>query len=304
MDNIERPTKIIYDKVIGFKTEMVEYISTSKDSILYALGIGFSEEQLNKAHFKYTYEFDENFTAFPSQSCVIALKDSFDVMSKCPGLPEINPMGVLHGEEWAEYVSPLPSNNTPLVYQSEIVDLDDKGKGTVICLQTKIFTKGDNKLVSIVHANIFARGLKGEGIKAKGPLLRGLPKLPKTDCFKEITMKTHVNQAFLYRIGGNDPNPLHIDPDFAGVGGFEKPILHGLCTYGITMRAAFELFCGGDETKIKSFNTRFTAHVFPGESLNIKFWKNGANSLIVVAFNVERKTQILIGEMTFQNAGF
>lgn len=301
---VEKPKKIIIDKVIGYKTELIDYVSTSKDSILYALGIGFSEEQLNKSHFKFTYEFSDNFTAFPSQCCVIALKDLFDVLQKCPGLPEINPMGVLHGEEFVEFIAPLPTNNTPLVYQSELVDLEDKGKGTVICSQTKIFTKNDKKLISIVHGNIFARGLKGDGIKARGQLLKTLPKVPSSDCHKEIKLKTHVNQAFLYRIGGNDPNPLHIDPDFASAGGFEKPILHGLCTYGLTMRAAFELFCEGDETKISSLNTRFTSHVFPGESLNIKFWKHGPNSLVVAVYNVERKTQVLVGEMTFRNTKF
>ena len=304
MEN-EKPKNIILDKVIGHKTGLIDYTSTSKDSILYALGIGFSEEQLNKSHFKFTYEFDENFTAFPSHSCVLALKDSFDVFNSCKGLPEINPMGILHGEEFAEFVSPLPSNNAALQYQSEIVDLDDKGKGTVICLETRVYTKNDHKLIAIVHTNTFARGLKGDGINSKGPLLRNLPKLPKdTQCFKEITLKTHSNQAFLYRIGGNDPNPLHIDPDFASVGGFPKPILHGLCTYGITMRAAFELFCEGDENKIKSLNTRFTSHVFPGESLNVKFWKNTKDSLVVAVFNVERKTQVLLGEICFRNASF
>ncbi len=301
---MEKPKKIIKDKVVGFKSEMTEYTSTAKDSILYALGIGFSEQQLNKSHFKFTYEFDDNFTAFPSQSCVISLKDAIDFIGSCPGLPELNPMMVLHGEEFVDYVSPLPSNNTVLQYEYEIADIEDKGKGTVICVQTKIYAKDENRLISVVHINIFARGLKGEGIKAVGPLKKMLPKIPKTDCYKDMTLKTHENQTFLYRIGGNDPNPLHIDPDFAAAGGFEKPILHGLCTYGLTMRAAFELFCGGDETKIASFYTRFTSHVFPGESLTFRFWKNGKNNLIVGAFNVERKTTVLVGEMTFKNASF
>ncbi len=132
-------------------------------------------------------------------------------------------------------------------------DIEDKGNGIVVCLQTKVYAKDENKLISVVHNNNFFRGLKGGGIKAVGPIKKILPKIPKTDCYKDMTLKTQENQTFLYRIAGNDPNPLHIDPDFAAAGGFEKPILHGLCTYGLTMRAAFELFCGGDETKIASF---------------------------------------------------
>jgi acyl dehydratase len=302
--NVEKSKKLEPSKVIGFKSKVLEFPINSKNTIIYALSIGFNQDPMNKKEFKFTYELSDDFSVFPTYSSVIPLGDLADVLGACPGIPDFNMMSLLHGEEWIEFIKPLPTSGTVL-YQSEIVDLEDKGKGTVICIQIRVWSKEDNTLLSIITCNLFVRGLKGEGIKSVGPLKTAFPKVPKDKPTKEVTIKTTPNQALYYRIGGNDPNPLHVDPDMSIMGGFEKPILHGMCFYGIAAKAAYDLFCTENIENLATFKARLTSHVIPGESLTVQFWKGSSiNSLVVVVKNVERGTQCLVGEITLKNSKF
>lgn len=300
----EKSTKLEASKVIGFKSKILEFAIESKNTIIYALAIGFNEDPMNKNEFKFTYELSDDFSVFPTYSSVIPIGDLADVLGACPGIPDFNMMSLLHGEEWIEFIKPLPTSGSVL-YQSEIVDLEDKGKGTVICIQVRVWAKEDNSLLSVITCNLFVRGLKGEGVKSVGPLKTAFPKIPKESALKQVTVKTSPNQALYYRIGGNDPNPLHVDPDMSIMGGFEKPILHGMCFYGMAGKAAYDLFCGGKVENLAGFKARLTSHVLPGESLTVQFWKgSSANNLIVAVKNVERGTQCLVGEITLKNAKF
>ena len=301
MEGVERSKKLEPSKVIGFKSKMLEFPINSSNTIIYALSIGFNEDPMNKSHFKFTYELSDEFSVFPTYVSVIPLKDLTDLLGGCPGIPDFNMMSLLHGEEWIDFVKPLPTSGSVL-YQSEIADLEDKGKGTVICIQIKIYSKEDQSLLAVVTSNLFVRGLKGEGVKSVGLLKTTLPKVPNTQPFKQVTYKTYPNQALYYRVGGNDPNPLHVDPEMSIMGGFEKPILHGMCFYGMTGRAAYELFCNENADNFMSFKARLTSHVIPGESLNFQFWKGSGNSLIVAVKNVERATTVLVGEITLKDA--
>lgn len=302
-NNVEKSKVLEPEKAIGFKAKMMEFPIDPNNTIIYALAIGFNEDQMNKSQYKFTYELNDEFCVFPTYASVIPIKDSADLLGECPGIPDFNMMTLLHGEEWIDFIKPLPSSGSVL-YQAEIADLEDKGKGTVICIQVKIYSKEDKSLLSVITSNLFVRGLKGNGVKSRGPLKTTFPKIPTSQPFKQMTSKTYPNQALYYRIGGNDPNPLHVDPDMAAMGGFDKPILHGMCTYGIAARSAYELFCDGKVDNLLSFKSRLTSHVIPGESLNVQFWKGSGNSLIVAVKNVERGTTVLIGEMTFKNAKF
>jgi hypothetical protein len=213
-------------------------------------------------------------------------------------------MTLLHGEEWIEIIKPLPTSGD-LTFEMEFADLEDKGKGVVFCIQVKLKGKNDNTVYSVLYVNLFVRGLKGEGAKSNGILKGGqLAKVPTEKPFKEVTLKTHVNQALYYRLGGNDPNPLHVDPEMSAMGGFEKPILHGLCFFGMTAKAAYETFCDDKIENMLSYKARFTSHVIPGETLNIQFFKNGNNSIIASVSTVERKLQVLQGEFKFKSAKF
>ena len=304
MDN--KPTKIIVDKVIGFKTVPKEFLVSSDFNIIYALGLGFNEDQLNEKEFKFTYELNDEFSVFPTYASVIPINDLLTVFNTCPGMPEINPMMSLHGEQFCEFIAPFPKDEK-IQFVSEVVDLEDKGKGTVICIQNKIFNPTDNKVIAITHSNLFIRGLKGEGYKGNGTLKKlSLPSVPKTTPFKDLQLSTKKNQALIYRIGGNDKNPLHVDPNMSSMGGFEVPILHGLCFYGITAKAAYTLFCDNDVNRMKSFNARFTSHVIPGETLIVEFYKHPkeSNKVIVSTKTKERGLIVLQGEFTLQNTKF
>lgn len=300
----QKSNKLDPSQVIGFKSKVLEFPINSNNTIIYALSIGFNQDPMNKKDFKFTYELSDDFSVFPTYSSVIPIGDLADVIGSCPGIPDFNLMSLLHGEEWIEFVKPLPTTGS-VVYQSEIVDLEDKGKGTVICVQVRVWSKEDNSLISVITCNLFVRGLKGEGIKSVGPLKTAFPKIPKDNPIKQVIVKTHPNQALYYRIGGNDPNPLHVDPDMSIMGGFEKPILHGMCFYGIAAKTAYDLFCSENIENLSGFKARLTSHVIPGESLNVQFWKgNSPNILIVSVKNVERGTQCLVGEITLKNSKF
>jgi acyl dehydratase len=300
---VEKSQTLDPEKAIGFKSKMMEFPLSHKETVIYALAIGFNEDPLNKDHFRFTYELSDDFSVFPTYVSVIPINGLGDLLAECPGIPEFNLMSLLHGEEWVEMIKPLPTSGC-LLYQAEIADLEDKGKGTVVCIQVRIYNKEDSSLLAIVTSNLFVRGLKGNGVKSRGPLKAVIPKAPKSEPFKSVIHRTYPNQAFYYRIGGNDANPLHVDPDMAAMGGFEKPILHGLCTYGMTGKAAYELFCDGDKDMFNSFKARMTSYVFPGESLNFRFWKGEGNNLIVSVINVERGTEVMVGEINLKKTKF
>src|SRR5688572_5429012 len=134
---MERTKKLIPEKVIGFKsTKNYDYKIEPTNTIIYALSIGFNENPLNKKDFKFTYELSDDFSVFPTYAAVIPLDKSAEFLSACPGIPDFNFMSLLHGEEWVEFVKPIPINEN-LQYQMEIADLEDKGKGTVISIQSK-----------------------------------------------------------------------------------------------------------------------------------------------------------------------
>lgn len=304
MQAVEKSDKLIPSKVIGFKSPLFNWNIKPDETMLYALSLGFNENPLESKHFKFTYELADDFSVFPTYPSVIPVNNIIDIFSTCPAIPEFNFMTLLHGEEWLEIVKPLPTSGD-LVYQMEFVDLEDKGKGTVFCISGKIMDKSDNSVYAIVYANIFVRGVKGEGAKSNGILKANvLSKVPTEIPFKEVTAKTSPSQAFFYRLGGNDKNPLHVDPQMSSMGGFEKPILHGLCFFGITAKAAYENFCDDKIENLLSYKARFTSFVIPGETLLIKFWKKGSNSVIVSVSTAERKLQVLQGEFTFKQPKF
>ena len=182
-------------------------------------------------------------------------------------------MMLLHGEEQVTFEKPLVPGEKYIVEES-IADLQDKGKGALLIFDAKILEASTRELQSTVRTSLFVRGLGGFGYK--GTVKSSFPKVPKRapDFVKEEV--TQKNQAFLYRLC-NDRNPLHVDPAMSSMGGFETPILHGLCSYGFSARAIQEKYSPDDAQGIKQINARFTSHVFPGETLIVQCWKEGDN---------------------------
>lgn len=142
-------------------------------------------------------------------------------------------------------------------------------------------------MLAVILTNLFVRGIGGFG--HKGTIKNSYPAAPKRPadfCAEEITDES---QAFLYRLSG-DRNPLHVDPQMSEMGGFKVPILHGLCTYGITARAVYERFHKEDPMLLDQISGRFTSHVFPGETLIVEMWKEGDT----VIFNTKTKERGIV----------
>ena len=278
-------------KAIGHKMCNYEVVVDNREMILYALGIGFQRDPMNAADYNFTYENAEDFQSFPTIAVVMAHRQP--AMTSVPGMPSFNPMMLLHGEEKLEVYSPIQADTTLSVAES-VYDLQDKGKATVMVILSEIKDKETGELKAKIYMTLFIRGIGGFG--NKGKYQNPLPNAPKTAPHKSSEEKTDANQAFLYRLCG-DRNPLHVDPNMSAMGGFDVPILHGLCTYGINARAVQQAFFKEDPTQLESISGRFTSHVFPGETLIVDMWKEG-NKIVFASRTKERGKVVMKGYAT------
>ena len=199
-------------------------------------------------------------------------------------------MMLLHGEESLEVFGQVEADTTLLV-QDTLVDVQDKGKAFILVFEAKITDKESGELIAKLHQNLFVRAKGGFG--HKGTIKVTYPEPPQRAPCKTFEEKTTPNQAFLYRLNG-DLNPFHVDPNLSQMGGFKVPILHGLATYGLTAKAAFESFFKDDPQMLKKMVARFTSHVFPGETLQVDMWKEGRR-LIFHTKTKERGLVVLKG---------
>jgi acyl dehydratase len=230
---------------------------------------------LNTDHFKFTYENDGDFQAFSTMPSVIAHRQS-DLVLNIPGFPAFNPMMLLYGEENLEFFKPITSDLTLLV-EERIADVADKGKMTGLTEESLIKNADNGEVLCKILRTLMIRGVGGYGHKG-GAVAVKYPEIPARAPDAVVESVSYPNQAFLYRLNG-DLNPLHVDPDMAGLGGFERPIIHGLCSSGFTARMVYEKYCNGNPQALAKFSTRFLSHVFPGETYVVEIWKDG-NTLI------------------------
>jgi acyl dehydratase len=151
------------------------------------------------------------------------------------------------------------------------VSIWDKGSGALITIQTQYADLADGVPLATTHSSVFIRGEGGFG----GPKQPASAwELPTGKPDHETVYTTRPEQALLYRLTG-DRNPLHADPKFAARGGFDRPILHGMCTYGFTARALLHAVAGGDPDRFRSMAGRFTRSVWPGDTLTVSIWVDG-----------------------------
>ena len=257
---------IDYDKLMALETKDEPFSYKDTQTMLYALGVGFGREPLNEKELAYVYEKD--LKTVPTLSTVVAW--GAGNMQKSG----INYLMVVHGEQRLTMHRPLPVA-ADILADSRVTGVFDKGadKGALVLTQTTLRLKDSGEKLCTLGSTTFARGDGGFGGPKQGaPSPHVLPtRAPDTTC----TVDTLADQALLYRLSG-DRNPLHSDPEFAKAAGFPKPILHGLCTYGSVCRALITQVCDYDHTKIKQFDARFSAPVFPGDSIAVDIWKDGA----------------------------
>ncbi len=253
--------------VVGKKNPEKIFEYNSKDVILYALGIGAQISEL-----QFIYEgVSGGLKVFPSFA-TIPRRVAF------PKLGKISFPRLIHGEELVRIYKPFPPQGKIICF-SEVTNIFDKGKAAVINVTTTGLTKDRTPLFEI-ETSFFYLGGGGFGGE-RGPKTEPLKPPEGIPPDFSVTYKTTENQAALYRLNG-DLNPLHIDLEAARFGGQEKPILHGLCTYGFAARAILYSLCDGDVSRFKEFKVRFSNIVYPGESLTTEGWKENGRYLIQV----------------------
>ena len=253
---------INYDEIMNLTSENVEISYSDKDSILYSLGIGLGNDPMNLNELKYVYE--------NSQSVLPSMATNFQYHSPLLLKTNINFIMVVHGEQRLSITNALPVSGD-FIANAKVIGCYDKGpaRGAIIEVETTVKNKKNSEEICKLVSTTFARGDGGFG----GP---DSPKkeifIPDGEPDYVSEVSTKPDQALIFRLSG-DYNPLHSDPNFAKAAGFEKPILHGMCTYGIACRSLVDKICENDASKLKRFDCRFSSPVYPGETIITEMWK-------------------------------
>jgi acyl dehydratase len=259
--------------------------SYTKDQvILYHLGLGAGVPATDAKELEYTYE--KNLKVLPSFAVIPAF-GSMGGIASVPGM-QFNLAMLLHGEQEVILHEPLPVE-AKLKTSAHIPEIYDKGKAALVILESTANNEADGKPLFTNRFSLFIRGEGGFGGDS-GPKAGNVA--PQRAPDGVVERKTLEQQALIYRLSG-DKNPLHADPDFAKMGGFDKPIIHGLCSYGIACKAIVDGVLGGDVTRVARYQARFASPGFPGETYRINYWKDGASRILLEAESVERNVKMI-----------
>jgi len=266
------------DQALGYEYPETQSTYTERDLSIYALGVGAAHDPLEDKELALVYEMHSGgFRALPTYAVIPVINTILEMAKKGIFAPGLN-YGLerlLHGEQYTEVLRPLPPAAT-LTHKSKITHIWDKGKGAIIVTETQSLDEDGDLLAKNVFT-AFIRGAGGWGGE-RGPSaeLNVAPERAPDAVIDEVIPE---NQALLYRLSG-DWNPLHVDPAFATSFGFDRPILHGLCTYGYAGRHVISAFAGGDPRTFKSIQARFAESVFPGETLTTEMWKESETRIL------------------------
>jgi len=271
---------ISYPDILSLKTEGLPLEWRDKDAMLYALGVGMGSDPLDQNELPFVYE--NGLKAVPTLATVVAFG------AGPLGRSGINFMMVVHGDQEVVFHRPFPPEGR-VVADTTIPAVYDKGpKGAIIIQRTELKDEAGAPVATLT-ASVMARGDGGFG----GPE-HGAPEphqVPERKPDLTIDIPTRPDQALLYRLCG-DRNPLHADPGFAAGAGFDRPILHGLCTYGMVCKAVVDGLLDGDAARVDRFSARFAGVVFPGETLRTRVWSVD-DRLVLATSVVERDAPVL-----------
>ncbi|MBD0747069.1 MaoC/PaaZ C-terminal domain-containing protein [Streptomyces sp. CBMA152] len=248
-----------------------------KDVQLYHLGLGAGSPATDPDELRYTLE--SRLHVLPSFATVAGAGMGVVGGLSAPGI-DVDLAAVLHGGQGITLHRPIPVRGRA-VSTSKVAAVYDKGKAAILVLRTEVADTDGPLWTS--DAQIFVRGEGGFG-GDRGPSVR--VEQPERAPDRIVERAVREDQALLYRLSG-DWNPLHADPDFAKLAGFDRPILHGLCTYGMTLKAVVDTLLDGEVGRVRSYTTRFTGVVFPGETLRVRMWQ-GPGRIQVSVTAVER----------------
>lgn len=238
----------------------------SKDALLYAVGVGAGTAELA-------------FTTENTQNTPQQVLPTFAVIIGGGGVPmdkigSFNPALMVHGEQGIELYDAIPASGE-IESTGTITGIWDKGSAGVLEFESLATNLATGKPLLKTRSSLFCRGEGGFGGE-RGPSEK--IEFPTRQPDHQVDYQTREDQALTYRLSG-DRNPLHTDPAFANLGGFDRPILHGLCSWGFTGRALLHTLCGSDPTRFKAMHSRFSKPVLPGDTLTVKLWVDGTKAL-------------------------
>jgi acyl dehydratase len=260
------------DRALGAELPSRTFSWTASDVLLYHLGLGAGADPMDPGELRYACEDDLH--VLPTFGIVApSLRDTEPPRVSMPGI-DIDLAAVLHGSQEITVPGPLPVAGTGTA-RTRIVDVQDKGRAAVIVQETTVTDPAGGPLWT-ARSSIFARGEGGFG----GP--RGsADRVPIPDRAPDVELRTPTlpRQALWYRLCG-DRNPLHSDPAFAAAAGFERPILHGLCTWGVVCKAVVDGLLDGEVGRVRGYRARFAGIVLPGETLRTRVWSGDDGYLL------------------------
>jgi len=278
-----------YDAIKNWNFGDITQTYTARDTMLYALGIGLGADPLDQQQLAYTYE--KTLRAVPTMAAVLG----------SPGFWWSHPgtgadwVRLVQGEQHIELFRPLPAEAT-IVARNRVLSITDKGpgKGAIAVTQREIFDKARGELLARNRNVSFLRGDGGfsESSGISDPPPPALPPVPDSEPDIEVELASLEQAALIYRLSG-DYNTLHADPDVAKAAGFPRPILHGLCTYGMATHAVLKTCCDYDAGRFRSFATRFTSPVYPGETIRFQLWRESQTRVRLRALSDARDVVVL-----------
>jgi acyl dehydratase len=263
---------IDYDKLLATTIADVEHSYSEKDAILYALGIGLGYDPMNEDELVFVYE--KQLKVLPTFAMMLGYAPYW-LRQPTIGL---NWTQVVHGEAGFTLHQPIPPQGA-VIGRTRIIEAVDKGagKGALIYSRREVVDRASGAVIATLRQTTFARGDGGFGgprewTKGEAPALHLTPeRAPDVVC----DLPTRPEMALLYRLSG-DVNPLHAEPAFAKQAGFPRPILHGLATFGVAGHAILKAACGYDPARLTAMDARFSAPVYPGETIRTEMWREGA----------------------------
>jgi acyl dehydratase len=258
---------IAYEKLKNREFGDIVQAYDTRDTLLYAIGVCCGDDPTDPRDLRFAYE--EGLQALPTMATVLC-SPGFWLKQSDTG---VDWRHVLHGEQFLTIHRPLPPSGK-LIGRQHIEEIVDKGagRGALIYIKRELTDAETGELVCTVGLSSFARANGGFGGPA-GPT-KPAHKIPDRAPDLTCDLATWKHSALIYRLNG-DYNPLHADPAIATAAGFERPILHGLCTYGVAGHALIRSLCDNDASRLRELNVRFSAPVYPGETIRTEMWKEG-----------------------------
>jgi len=259
---------IDYDRLMAWQFEEVEQSYSKRDTMLYALGLGLGADPCDRQQLRFVFE--KELQALPTMVVVLGYP-GFWLSNPDTG---VDATRLVHGEQSVVWHRPLPAEGS-VVGRTSVREIVDKGegRGALVFTQREVSDSATGELLCTQYSTTFCRANGGFG----GPD-RTAPKphpIPEREPEQWIDQQILPQAALIYRLSG-DYNPLHADPDLAEKAGFQQPILHGLCTFGMAGHALLKSCCDYQPERLKSMPARFSAPVYPGETLRTEFWSDGA----------------------------